>query len=398
MCTALLLLLWPPALLAPLAAPTAQGAAPSASAAQEEAPPEPLEELLEPLRARFELPALAGAIVRGGELVALGAVGRRRADAETPVTSADLWHLGSCTKAMTATWIALHVERGELAWQRTLGETFPELFAPGASGESPHARPEWRDVTLELLLQNRGGAPGQLDADGLWSRLWSHTGTPAEQRHALLEGVLARKPEAPPGTRFVYSNAGFSMAAAMAERVLGVSWEEAITRELFAPLGMQSAGFGAPGTAGQVAQPFGHRGGGAQLTPVELGPGDDNPAAIAPSGRVHASLADWAAFAALHLAGERGEAGLLRAETCAKLHEPQLAGYAMGWVVQEPDWAAGERVLWHNGSNTLWYCELALVPGQGCAVLVASNRGDGRVREGVAETLRELYALAREGR
>lgn len=387
-----------------LLVPVALAAAPLAQTGEAAlaAQPEPLEAVLEPLRARFELPALAAAIVEHGELTALGAVGRRRVDDETPVTAQDLWHLGSCTKAMTATWIALHVERGELAWERTLGETFPELFAPPGSDDEARARPEWRGVTLELLLQNRGGAPGALDADGLWARLWVHRGTPAEQRLTLLEGVLARPPVEPPGTKFVYSNAGFAIAAAMAERALGVSYEEAIARELFAPLGMANVGFGAPGTAGDVLQPFGHVARDGDLRPVEPGPGADNPAAIAPAGRVHAALADWAEFAALHLAGARGAAqanGLLSAATFARLHAPALGDYAMGWVVLEPAWA-GERVLWHNGSNTMWYCELALVPGRDCAVLVASNRGGGRVREGVGETLRELYrhALARRAR
>ena len=57
--------------------------------------------LLEPLRSAAELPALAAAVVEGADLVALGAVGRRRSDREDAVQPTDQWHLGSCTKAMT---------------------------------------------------------------------------------------------------------------------------------------------------------------------------------------------------------------------------------------------------------------------------------------------------------
>lgn len=343
-----------------------------------------LDALLEPIREQYELPALAGAIVVGGELVAMGAVGLRRMDEDVPVGMDDLWHLGSCTKSMTATWIALLVERGDLQWDTTLGAAFPELV------EEDRMHADWQPVTLELLLGHRGGAPRGLNADGLWGRLWRHEGTPVEQRQALVEGVLARAPEAKPGTKYVYSNAGFSIAAAVAERAVGASWEERITSDLFEPLGMASAGFGAPGVAGKVVQPFGHRLRGGELRPIPLGPRDDNPSAIAPAGKVHCSLADWAKYAAFHLAGARGEGVLLEPETFARLHAPQLGNYAMGWVAREPKWA-GERVLWHNGSNTMWYCELAIVPGQNCAVLVASNRGDGSVREAVGEALRVLY-------
>ena len=75
--------------------------------------------------------------------------------------------------------------------------------------------------------------------------------------------------------------------------------------ELFGPLGMTSAGFGAPGepadarrSPGDTAAPS--RG------PVEPGPNADNPPAIGPAGTVHASLADWAKYAALHLRGAQG--------------------------------------------------------------------------------------------
>ena len=90
------------------------------------------------------------------------------------------------------------------------------------------------------------------------------------------------------------------------------------------------------------------------------------------------------------LQGARGEGQLLKPESFARLHEPHLGDYAMGWVVKEERWADG-RVLWHNGSNTMWYCEIAIVPEQNCAVLVATNRGDRRVRKGVGSALRKLY-------
>ncbi len=87
----------------------------------------------------------------------------------------------------------------------------------------------------------------------------------------------------------------------------------------------------------------------------------------------------------------------MSAETFARLHAPHRGDYAMGWVVRDEDWAGGP-VLWHNGSNTMWYCEIAIVPEQNCAVLVTSNRGDGDVREAVRRALREVYGAHIEAR
>jgi len=47
-----------------------------------------------------------------------------------------------------------------------------------------------------------------------------------------------------PGTTFKYSNVGYSIAAAVEEKVTGKSWEDLMTNMLFKPLGMTTAGFG----------------------------------------------------------------------------------------------------------------------------------------------------------
>src|SRR5687768_17406131 len=76
------------------------------------APPAPrdVSHLLAPLVAKHGVPALAGGIVVGPELVAAGSDGVRRRGFPERVTLSDRWHLGSCTKAMTATLCALLVE------------------------------------------------------------------------------------------------------------------------------------------------------------------------------------------------------------------------------------------------------------------------------------------------
>jgi CubicO group peptidase (beta-lactamase class C family) len=299
------------------------------------------------------------------------------------VTLDDPWHLGSCTKSMTATLAAVLVAREELAWSTTVGEAFPGVPLD----------PAWAPATLEQLLSNSSGAPAGLEQDNLWGRLWEQVGTPSEQRMTLVEGVLAHPPVSAPGTRYLYSNAGFSIAGAMLERAAGVPYEELIARELFAPLGMASAGFGAPGSPGAGDAPCGHVQRDGALASVPVGPGDDNPPAIAPAGRVHASLRDWGRYAALHLRGERGAPlpAPFDAVPFAELHRPRLDGYAMGWVASAPDWCRGP-LLWHNGSNTMWYCEVALFPEEDLAILVATNTAHGTAREAVGSVLRDLHA------
>jgi CubicO group peptidase (beta-lactamase class C family) len=344
-----------------------------------------LSSALEAVRAKHKLPALAGAAIRGGKVVALGATGTRKAGGDERVTTDDLFHLGSDTKAMTATLIAVLVERGTLKWETTIGEVFGDVV--------PAMNPAWKPVTVEQLLRNRGGAPAGLDKDGLWGKLWERRGSPTEQRMQLVEGVLANPPAAEPGSRFIYSNAGFAIAGAMAEKLTGKSWEDLMQAEVFKPLGITSAGFGPPGEPGKADQPWGHRG----SKPIDPGqPGADNPPAIGPAGTVHMSMHDWGRFIAAHVRGSpanphRGPA-LLKPESYARLHTPD-GEYAMGWLTGARDWAKGEApdarglVLTHAGSNTMWFCVAWLAPERDLAVIAATNTAGRPAERGADEAI-----------
>src|SRR5205807_7129269 len=111
------------------------------------------------------------------------------------------------------------------------------------------------------------------------------------------------------------------------------TWEDLVRERLFKPLGMTSAGFGAPGKRGVIDQPRGHKESGE---PVEPGPAADNPVAIGPAGIVHCTIKDWAKFIALHLEADAGQPRMLKPETFKILHTPAPGqDYAMGWIVTQ---------------------------------------------------------------
>ena len=360
----LLALLVPPA-------PAAGGGGPS---------PWPLRDLgprLERLRREAGLPAVGAVVLRDGEVFALGASGRRRQGDPTPVLASDPWHLGSCGKAVTATALAVLVERGlpedrPLRWDLTLAEGLPEL--------AEAMDPAFRKVTLEDLLHHRGGL-GDPPPD-LWRELRKRQGTPLEQRRRLAEALLQAPPAVEPG-RYRYANAGYSLAGHLAETALGLPWEELLRRHLLEPLGMEGAGFGVPWTGEPPRGPWPHDASGRPLVP---GPFADNPPALAPAGTLHLPLLAWGRFAAAHLNGEAGEAPLLAAGTWRRLHEPAPAAegepaYAAGWAVLERPWARGEggrgRVLQHAGSNRSWFAVAWLAPEIRGGILAVTNQGEG---------------------
>src|SRR5687768_7254735 len=328
-------------------------------------------ELLAPVIQKHDVPGMAAAVVQGGETVAVGVAGVRTRGKPEKVAAGDRFHIGSDTKAMTAMLCGILVDEGKLKWGQTLGETFPELK------KSMHA--QYQAVTLEQLLTHRGGAPGDLTKDEIWGKLWQHKGTPTSARRLLLQDVTAKAPEAPPGEKYIYSNAGYSIAGHMAEKVAGKSWEDLTSQKIFRPLGMTSAGFGAPGTRAKNDQPRGHK---ADGTAVEPGPGADNPVAIGPAGIVHCSIGDWAKFAAANLPSAKKK--LVKPETLKKLHTPvpsdapDAPPYAMGWIVLDNQPWAGGPALTHGGSNTMWMAVVWLAPAKDFAVVVACNQASDK--------------------
>jgi CubicO group peptidase (beta-lactamase class C family) len=329
-----------------------------------------LAELLEPLRQQYKVPALAAAVVQDDRLTALGAVGVRRAKRPERVTSDDGFHLGSCTKAMTATLCGLLIAENKLRWDSTIEEVFPDLAAEIAAG--------YRATTLEQLLTHRGGIDEGLKFRlTVWPQICELKGPLDEQRRSLIPLVLKGEPATAPGTAYHYSNCGYTIAGAMCERVTGKTWEDLIRDRLFGPLGMTSVGFGPPGSAEHADQPWGHQLGfwSREWTPMPPGPEADNPAVIGPAGTVHCSLADWAKFARLHLRGANGDESFLPKEIFQKLHQP-LPGsdYAGGWTIVDRDWAQGSA-LTHGGSNTMWFCTIWLAPKRNIAFLAATNLG-----------------------
>jgi CubicO group peptidase (beta-lactamase class C family) len=352
---------------------------PSAAGPLNQSAPENLDSLLEPILKKYDLPALAGAIVTSKGLVAVGAVGVRKYGTKTPVTVDDQFHLGSDTKAMTATMLATLVEEGKISWSTTLEQVFPEL--------APKMNPAYRKVTLEQLLAHRAGFTDESWPQGKdFGDMHRLPGTPREQRAAYVAMVLSEPSVSEPGTTFLYSNRSYAVAGAMAERVANDSWESLMQNRIFQPLDMQTCGFGAMGTPGRtdpqtnapqaIDQPWQHKLLLEWHRAIAPGPQADNPPVIGPAGTIHCSIVDWGKFVTAHLRGEQGLPGILKSETFKRLHTPSFGGeYASGWLLTDRSWAGG-RALNHAGSNLQNYAVVWMAPAKDFAVLVMTNQGD----------------------
>lgn len=304
-----------------------------------------VERLLDGL-ARSGVPGVGAMVLSASAPPVIAVRGVRRAGGDVAVTVDDPWHLGSCTKAMTATLLARLQARGVVDFGAPLADCLPEVRMSAGFAATP-----LRDVLSHMAGVRR---------DPHWNVFRQLRGSRASvvgQRRFLAAHALGEVPGGPE-----YSNLGYIVLGAVVERVLGMSWERAMRREVFEPLGMVGAGFGPP----QGAAPLGHRVVDGRWEAQEVGPLADNPRVYGPAGRVHMPLADWARFLRVHM-GE-GPKGFLPEALLAALHQPRTNGYAAGWGLSD----AG-RVLQHTGSNTLWFADVRLLPETGSGVVVVCN-------------------------
>jgi len=310
------------------------------------------------LRETYHLPALELCVIDADGIIEVASNGVRKDGSTTVVEESDLFHVGSMTKAMTATMLATLVQEGKLSWDMTLAQALPSLAST--------MDPRYDGVTLEQLLTHTSGLP-RYTTDLEWASIPPFTGTPAEQRQAFARMLLTRPPI---GTAAVYrySNAGYAVAAAIAEKATGETWEQLMQERVFGPLNMRAA-YGWPLLSGE-GEPWGHRIKNGVVTPHDLSDHYRVPTVLAPAGDVSISILDYSAFARLHLAGlESVDGSVLSAVDIQRLHQPVLE-YSSGWHEELID---GVPTSWHRGTCDTFDTFVLLQSSRDIGVIIFTN-------------------------
>ncbi|WP_157521813.1 serine hydrolase domain-containing protein [Herbidospora cretacea] len=170
------------------------------------------------------------AVARDGRLVHCAGFGLADRETKTPAGCDTAYDVMSITKQFTAAAIMKLQMAGKL---RTTDRISVHL------GPVPADK---RKITVRHLLTHTSGL-GDLGDD-----------YDPVSRDTMTRRALAAPLRSAPGTRFHYSNVGYSLLAAVIERVSGMSYERFLAEHLFAPAGMRSTGYVLPRwAAGQVA-------------------------------------------------------------------------------------------------------------------------------------------------
>lgn len=312
-----------------------------------------------------EAGAFSGQVVvaRGRQVIWRGAVGSADG-AGAPMTMDARLHLASVGKMRTAVAVAQLIEAGRLHWDDSLGAVLPELpWAPGSRG-----------ITVRQLLSHRAG----------FGELWDVPGYERGRDYATNTEVVrlfAATPVRPPAA-FSYSNEGFTVLAAIVERLVGRPFAEVVQERINVPAGIATPSVRpdaamlarrARARPGSPEDPFGTSPrGGAPHDPAWLGGG---------AGGSYATADDFHRFfVALHegrlLSPAVRDSLWVRREEVRELSR----GYGYGFFV---DTVGARRVVGHGGGGPFaGICnELMSDADGGWTVIVLSNVDPPRCAE-----------------
>ncbi len=334
------------------------------------------------------------------QISSVAVAGKRRRGQGARVQTQDRFAIGSNTKAMSCAAIVALAERGGPA----LSLTLPQVFTEWAGD----IHPAFAQVTLSDLLHHLGGLPAfngsGPEEDAFMAAVEADTrpvpDTMAGRRAYFARWLLAQAPVSGvvPGRDFLYSNAGYVLAAALVEARTGKAFETVFDEMLVQPLALQGA------WRSPVPAPtdllWGHEGAAGSLAVVEAT--EEAIAAkdwldiIAPAGGWACTGAAYAQWLRWHVLALRGERTPLPQAYVNDLRAVPDGRYVWGWQAS----ATPKRLLLtHTGHEPGFMAEVVVDRAGEFAVFGLSNTGHfaedgtswvlGRIDQALAEVFKQ---------
>lgn len=334
----------------------------------------------------FEVPGVAIAIVKDGEVVLARGYGVRHIGESTPVDERTRFGIASNTKAFTATALGLLVEDGKLEWDASVIDYLPwfRMWDPWVT----------REITVRDLLVHRSGL-GLGQGDLLY---WPESDF---TRREIVEAVRHLKPVTSFRSAYAYDNILYHVAALVIEEVSGLTWEDFVKARIIDPLGMEDTRVTRASTLeeGNVATPHARIEGTVRPV-VPLAATATNAA-----GGINSTAADMAKWLIVQLdSGRVAETDrLFAARTTRELwgpvtpmpirrwpdvlapFQPQYQAYALGFVVRD---YRGHKMVTHTGGLPGYVSRVTMIPGLKLGIAVLTNQEMGAAFEAI--TLRVL--------
>lgn len=326
------------------------------------------------IRVANGIPEMSYAVVTGDKTLEINTSGLHSVSLTDPATLNDRFHIGSNTKAMTAFMIARYVDKGKLKWTTQFFDVFPDL--------KKTSKPEYYDITLEKLLSHQARIqPFQGEND---PAVPNFTGTHQEKRDQFGKFVLTLDPaRIDSDHQYVYSNAGYTLAAMMVEKVTGMSWEKLIDTVFNKDLKLDVK-LSWPENLNSK-DTWGHSFENNKLSPVPSNT-DYHLDYTEPAGDINIKLTDYIKFIQLNIQGLQGHNNYLKASTYNFIHKG-IEGYSLGWF---NSYENNQDFSTHSGTAGTYYTIASLDRKKGIGYIIFTNSFNEATVNGVRFLMRKL--------
>lgn len=311
---------------------------------------------------QWEIPGIAVAVVKDGDIAFTGGFGVLKLGESAPVDENSLFGIASVSKHITASSLAILVDEGKIKWDDPVIKHIPwfRLSDPWAT----------EHVTIHDLLTHQVGV-GRV----LGNRLQFMTN---RSREELLYRLRYHDFEQPFRSSYVYSNVMYTLAGEIVEAVTGVSWDEFIKERFFEPLGMNRTHSSYTKMRDESNAAWPHQYIEGSVVPIPRRSWD----VAAPAGGINSTAADMARWMIMQL--NQGKFQNTQYLSPASLHDIQTPKIALPVSSVEADQRSygygfnitdynGYRMLEHGGATDGMNTSYALFPELDLGIIVMTN-------------------------
>ena len=312
-------------------------------------------------------PGASVAVIQHGKLVFEKGYGSANLEYGIPIKPGTIFHVASVSKQFTAMAVVLLELDGKLSIDDDIHKYLPELPDYGAK------------ITLRNLLQHTSGVRDQWQTLALAG--WSLEDV-ITQDQALRLIFRQKELNFPPGTKYLYSNAGFTLLAEIVARVSGTPFPKFCAERIFIPLNMTHTHFHqdltqlVPGRAYSYTK----KGAGFAAAPLNY--------AIVGATSLFTTAGDLALWLDnFRTAKVGGQAGVARMQEEGVLADGSKIKYGLGIAL---DSYRGLKTLSHGGADAGYRSDVLWFPEQQLGVAVLSNLGNFNP-DVLAKSVAEVY-------
>lgn len=320
------------------------------------------DDYVEAARRHWQVPGVAVAIIKDGEIVLARGYGWRTIDRSSPVDAETVFPLASITKNFTATATALLVDQGKLQWDDPVRAHLPEIqFSDSYRTEH---------TTIRDLLSHRTG----LERGDLLPRRRDIS------RSEVIRRIRYLQPTSDFRSQWGYNNLMYILAGEVIGTATDSSWKDFVTEHLFHPLEMNDTA-AVRKRIGSRNRATAHRLIDGKLRSVERAIPDH---VMGPAGAAHSNVIDMAKWLTACLPPQPSKVPLIRPTTLREMQSLQTSipvtwdrgnnpyaarfyGSGLGWMVLD---YRGRMVCNHGGSAGTM---MAIMPEEGIGVVVLTN-------------------------